>query len=174
MNFDLRGLLQQYVGGLGSVQSSENVSNDFQKAAQSVPHDVVKEGLSETFRSEQTPPFANIVSQLFSQATPRQQADMLNQLLNGLSSEALGLLAQRGVLAPFLEHGGERPTVSPEQTDRVTPEQIREIATHAEQHNPSIVERMSDFYADHPALVKTLGGAALSVALAKMAERMRT
>ena len=34
------------------------------------------------------------------------------------------------------------------------------------QIDPGIVERMGDFYAEHPTLVKTIGGAALAVALA--------
>ena len=44
------------------------------------------------------------------------------------------------------------------------------IATHAEQHSPGIIDKMSGFYAQHPGLIKTLGGAALTIALAKMAE----
>jgi hypothetical protein len=46
-----------------------------------------------------------------------------------------------------------------------------EIVAHAEKSNPSIVDQISGFYAEHPTLIKTLGGAALTVALAKIAER---
>ena len=45
------------------------------------------------------------------------------------------------------------------------------IASHAEQHNPGIIDSLSSFYAEHPGLVKTLGSAALTIALAKMAQR---
>ena len=45
------------------------------------------------------------------------------------------------------------------------------LASHAEQHNPGIVDQMSNFYAQHTGLIKTLGGAALTIALAKMAEK---
>ena len=34
--------------------------------------------------------------------------------------------------------------------------------------------RLGEFYAQHPELVKTLGSAALTIALAKMANRMRS
>jgi hypothetical protein len=61
--------------------------------------------------------------------------------------------------------------VTPEQAGAVTPDQVQQAVTHAEQQNPSIVERVSDFYAQHPALVQTLGSAALTIALAKMAQR---
>ena len=44
------------------------------------------------------------------------------------------------------------------------------MADHAQQNNPSIVDHMSDFYAQHSGLIKILGDAALAVALAKMAD----
>jgi hypothetical protein len=55
----------------------------------------------------------------------------------------------------------------------MTPEQVQQIAAQAEQHNPGIVDRMGDFYAEHPTLVKTLGGAALAIALGHMAQGMQ-
>lgn len=50
---------------------------------------------------------------------------------------------------------------------------MRELAEKAEQQNPSIVDRMGDFYAQNPTLVKAIGGAALAVALGHMAQSMR-
>ncbi|MEJ7618375.1 MAG: hypothetical protein WKF30_15740 [Pyrinomonadaceae bacterium] len=47
---------------------------------------------------------------------------------------------------------------------------MQEIAAEAEQRDPSIVDRVSDLYAEHPTLIKTLGGAALAVILAKLAK----
>ena len=41
----------------------------------------------------------------------------------------------------------------------------------AEKKDPSIIERISKYYADHPALIKTLGGLALAVAMARVAQR---
>jgi hypothetical protein len=50
---------------------------------------------------------------------------------------------------------------------------VQQLATHAQNANPSVVESVSNFYAQHSTLVKTLGGAALTIALAKVAERQR-
>jgi hypothetical protein len=50
---------------------------------------------------------------------------------------------------------------------------VRELAEQAQQQNPGVVERMGDFYSDHPNLVKALGGAALAVALGHMAQGMQ-
>jgi hypothetical protein len=55
----------------------------------------------------------------------------------------------------------------------MSPDQVRQIAEQAEQHNPSVVDRMGDFYAQHPGLVKGLGGAALAIALGHMAQGMQ-
>jgi hypothetical protein len=50
---------------------------------------------------------------------------------------------------------------------------VQELAAKAEQQNPGIVERMGDFYAEHPTLVKAIGGAALAIALGHMAQGMQ-
>jgi hypothetical protein len=39
--------------------------------------------------------------------------------------------------------------------------------------NPGIIDQLSQFYAEHPTLVRTVGSAALSIALAQMAEHTR-
>ena len=55
----------------------------------------------------------------------------------------------------------------------VTPEQVQELAARAEQENPGIIDQMSRFYAQNPTLVKSLGGAALAIALGQMSQRRR-
>jgi hypothetical protein len=65
------------------------------------------------------------------------------------------------------------PQLTPEQASQLSPDQVQEIAEKAEQENPGVVDRMGDFYAQHPNLVKGLGGAALAIALAHMASNMQ-
>jgi nitrous oxide reductase len=69
--------------------------------------------------------------------------------------------------------GSASAAVSPQQASQITPAQVQEIATHAEQHSPGIVDQLSQFYAQHTGLVQTLGSAALAIALAHMANRTR-
>ena len=105
---------------------------------------------------------------------------MLNQLLGGMGPSVLASLTggagggALGGLMAKLSLGGTPASITPEQASQFTPEQVQQIATHAEQHNPSIVDKMSDFYAQHAGLVKTLGGAVLAIALAKMAHNQST
>lgn len=174
MAFDLGGLLQQYLGP-GSGQPVANATDHYQQVAQNAPPGVVSQGLAEAFRSDQTPPFAQMVGQLFNQANPQQQAGMLNQLLSGLGPAALAALAKSGALGGLAPQvgGGAPAAISPQQAAQITPEQVQQIADHAQQHNPGVVDQMSDFYAQHSGLVKTLGGAVLTIALAKIANGMK-
>ena len=172
MAFDLGGLLQQYLGGTASPGQA---TDHFGQVAQTAPPDLVSQGLAAAFRSDQTPPFGQMVAQLFEHANPQQQAGMLTQLLGSLGPAAIAALSSSGALSGVLGQGaGSVPgTVSPQQASQVTPQQVQEIATHAEQHSPGIVDSLSRFYAEHTGLVQTLGSAALAIALAHMANRSR-
>ena len=176
MGFDLGSLLSQFVGG----KTVANTPDHFEQAAQNAPPDLLSQGLSAMFRSDQTPPFGQMAGQLFGQANPNQQAGMLNQLLAGMGPSVLASLvggagggALSGILGKLTQGGGAPAAITPAQASALTPAQVQEIAAHAEQHSPGIVDKMSGFYAEHPGLVKTLGGAALAIALAKMAESQR-
>lgn len=182
MAFDLGNLLNQYLGGAaGGNQHQAN--DDFDRVAQNAPPDVLARGVTGALRSDQTPPFPQMVSQMFGQSNPNQRAGMLNQLLATLGPAVLAQLAggrsggQGGLgglggLAGIFG-GGAPAQVTPEQAAQVSPEEVRELAERAEQQNPGIVERMGDFYAQNPTLVKAIGGAALAIALGHMAQNMR-
>jgi hypothetical protein len=170
MAFDLGNLLNQYLGGAAGGNYNQ-ANDDFDRVAQNAPPDVLARGVSGALRSDQTPPFAQMVSQMFGQSNPNQRAGMLNQLLATLGPAVLAQLGNGGLGNLF---GGRTPTqVTPEQASQVSPEQVRELAEKAEQQNPSIVDRMGDFYAQNPTLVKAIGGAALAIALGHMAQNMR-
>jgi hypothetical protein len=171
MGLDLGSLLQQYVGGAGSANPAR-AADDFDQVAQNAPRETVAQGVTQALRSDQTPPFPQMVGQMFNQGDPNQRAGMLNQLIGGL---APGLLSSLGGGAlGALSGGHEGPAqVTPDQAATMTPEQVQQIAAQAEQHNPGVVERMGDFYAQHPALVKGIGGAALAIALGHIAQGVR-
>ena len=60
------------------------------------------------------------------------------------------------------------------QAAAVSPTAVQTIAQHVEQHDSGIVDKMSALYAAHPTLVKTLGSAAMMIAMRKIAERHQT
>ena len=170
MSFDLGNLLTQYLGGAAGTNQNQ-AADDFDRVAQNAPRDALAQGVTGALRSDQTPPFPQMVSQMFGQSSPNQRAGMLNQLLATLGPTVLASLGNGGLGKIF---GGSTPTqVTPEQAEQISPEDVRELAEKAEQQNPSIVDRMGDFYADNPTLVKAIGGAALAIALGHMAQNMR-
>jgi hypothetical protein len=174
MAFDLNSLLQQYLGG-APEQASPNAAEHYQQVAQNAPSSVVAGGLADAFRSDQTPPFADMVAKMFGQASPDQKAGMLNQLISALPPGTLASVLGSGALAGILgSAAGGTPRLAPEDASKVTPDQVQQIAAHAEQRNPSIIDKMGNFYAEHPGLVRTLGSAALTIALAKIANSMRS
>lgn len=161
-------LLKQYAGA-GLDQVAANAPDHFQEVAQNAPPETVSQGLAAAFRSDQTPPFAQMVSQLFSQGNPQQQSGMLNHLLGALGPSAAAMLG--GI---NLQQGGGAPQVTPEQAARISPQNVQQLAENAERQNPSIVDTLSGFYAQHPTLVKTLGGTAMAIALSKIANTMKS
>ena len=162
----LSGVLSQYTSGSG--QPPADVHEHFDAVAQAAPHGDIAQGLAAAFRSNQTPAFGQMVSSLFSQSTGDQKAGMLNQLLASAGPGVLSQLAGGGALAGLLAGGAKQLT--PEQAAQVSPEAVQQLAAHAEKADPSIVDTASAFYAQHSTLIKTLGGTALTVALAKIAE----
>ncbi len=114
-------------------------------------------GLATAFRSDRTPPFSQMMSHLFGQSNSQQKAGLLNHLFSvtpsSLASDVLGKV--RG--------GGGNQPVTPEQAEKVSPQD----AEHAQQHDSSLVDKVSQFYSEHPGLVKTLGVGALAETVSK-------
>lgn len=169
MGFDLGNLLQQYLGGNAGANQAQ-ASDDFDRVAQQAPRADVARGVTEALRSDQTPPFPQMVGQLFGHGNPDQRAGMLNQLLSSVGPSLLSGGAG-GILGSLL--GGGQSRVTPEQANQLSPDQVSQIAAHAEQQNPGVVDQMGNFYSEHPTLVKALGGAALAIALGHMAQGMQ-
>ena len=157
-------ILNKYTGASPSTTST-NTQSDFAKVAEQAPPSAISSGLTEAFRSQHTPPFPEMVSHLFGQSDGGQRAGILNHLI-----AAAGPVALSGGLLESLKGAstGSAPAVTPEQARQVSPEAVRQLAEHAENRDPSVVERASEFYAQHPTLVKGLGTAALALMIRHM------
>ena len=202
---DFGRILDQYSDA--SVQQSppQQVEQDFDEVSRQADPDMLEHGFNQAFRSDQTPPFGNMMGQLFGQADSGQRAGMLNQLIGALGPAVLGsMLGGRGgmgnmgglggsgmggmggggmgglggLLGSLLGGGGMSqgaapPQVTPQDAEKLSPEEVQELANRAEQENPGIIDQMSRYYAQNPQLFKALGGAALAVALGQIAQRRR-
>jgi len=180
------GILDQY-GNAPAHRHPDTVHADFDRFAQAAPPSAVGEGLAAAFRSNQTPPFPQMASQLFGRASGSQRANILNMLLATVGPMVLQqILARRqqgGAAAPSsgglggildkLTRGGS-PQVTPDVAEKLPPDVVEEVAREAEKKDPSVIDRISDVYAQQPELLKVLGGAALAIALGRMAQKRGT
>lgn len=109
---------------------------------------------------------------MFQRSPSTQKTNVLNSLIASLGPAVVSqIMARHGAnhVAQQLDNG--QTTIAPEVAEQVPPASIEAAAAEAEKKDPSIVERVSEFYAGQPALIKTLGGLALTVALARVAQR---
>jgi hypothetical protein len=166
---DLIGVLQQYTGASASNPPA-SAQQDFQRVADSAPQEHLAGGLAEAFRSDQTPPFPQMLASLFSQSTGQQKAGLLSQLLGsaGLASGAAAGSGMLGSLSSLLTGGS---SINPQQANEVTPDQVQQLAEHAQKANPSIIEQASNFYAQHPHIVQGLGAGALALIMSHMSKK---
>jgi len=167
----LGNLLKQYTSGGAAAQPAPDVHAHFDQVAQQAPPNVIAEGLSAAFKSDKTPAFGEMLSTLFNNSSGDQKAGMINQLLSSVPPGTLTQVLSGAGLAGLI--GAGKPQLTPDQAQKVSPEAVQQLAAHAQKTNPSVVDSVSTFYAQHTTLIKTLGGAALTVALAKVAERQR-
>lgn len=155
----------------GTAQVPGSVDTDFDRLSRHAPSETVSQGLAEAFRSNQTPPFANMLSQLFGRSPATQKSNVVNTLIATLGPTLIAqILAQHGAPRAAKELESGKTTISPEVAEQIPERSIVAAAAEAEKQDPSIVDRISKFYADQPALIKTLGGLALTVAMAKVAQ----
>jgi hypothetical protein len=152
--------------------SDADVHAAYDQVASAVPQGSLAAGLGHAFRSDQTPPFEQMVSGLFGQSNPDQKAGLLGQLLGSLGPGAgsqilssLGLGGLAGAVA------GEN--VTPEQAEQVSPEAVQTLARQAARNDPSIVDKAAGFYAQHPTLVKAIGAGALALLMSKISAARR-
>ena len=165
----ITNIVQNYAQPGQSTGTDEDVANHYKQVAQAAPAADMASSLAGMFRSDKTPAFGQMVGQLFGNSNGEQRAGLLNTLMS--SGAGAGILSQIMQSAGMsLPSGGQ---ISAEQAKQISPEQVQQAAAQAEKHDPSIIDRVSQLYAQHPAIVSTLGSLALSMAMSQFANRRR-
>jgi hypothetical protein len=101
---------------------------------------------------------------LFSNSNGRQRA--VSQLAGAVEP---GLLGSLGLGNPMGQ--SRNGQIAPKQANQVSPAIAQQLAEHAERQDPTIVDRASEFYSQHPMLVKALGAGALAIVMSHMSRR---
>jgi len=167
---DVSGILKQATSG--NVSDSD-VHAAYDQVSGAVSPGALADGLAHAFKSDQTPPFEQMLSGLFAKSSSDQKAGILNHLLVSLGSggveQALAGAGGLGALTAALGTG----TLSPEQAQQVPPGAVTALAQQAAKKDPSIVDKAAGFYAAHPTLVKAIGAGALAVLMSKISAARR-
>jgi hypothetical protein len=158
---DVGSLLQQYRGASASAPPP-SAADDFAKVADSAPASVLSSGLAAAFRSQSTPSFGEMISQLFAQSDSSQRAGILSHLMaaTGAAASSTGDPS-----------AGASAAIAPAQAQQLSSDAVRRLADEAEKRDPSIIDKAGEFYAQHPTLVKTLGVGALAVIMSHLSQR---
>lgn len=120
--------------------SLDEVKTDFEELSRHAPSSYIARGLSYTFRSQDTAPFAEILARLYDESPD----DLRSDLLNVVFAEV-----------PFLRPRSIQ-TITPEVVNEYTRELIRELMSEAARSEPAVVVRASDVYARFPKIITTL------------------
>src|SRR5580765_3973227 len=118
---NLTGMLSQYASG---ATPAGDAGAHFEQVAQSVDSGTLAQGIAAAMRSDQTPPFAQMVSQLFASGSGEQKIAMLNTLLSSISPE------QRAQIASLVPGLGAAASVTGAQAAAVSPNAVQALAQH--------------------------------------------
>ena len=164
---EVGAVLSKYAERTGRETGSE-VETHFNQVATAAPSEELSRGITEAFRSDNTPPFADMITQLFERSSPVQKSNLVNLLLSALGSSGQNIMARLGLNG--IANGNQ---VAPEQAQTIEPQKVQELAAQAEKKDPTVLEQAGEFYSQHPSLVRSLGSAALAIVLAKIARSTR-
>jgi hypothetical protein len=169
----LGGLLQRY-NDPSQEREPQEAERDFDQVATQAPRDMLSQGLSAAFRSDNTAPFPQLVGQLFRNSDGPMRSNLLNSMVGILGPEVLSrVLGRTGGRDLPSESGVYNRELTPEDAERVPPEAVEELADQAQQKDPGVIDRISDFYAEHPTLVKSLGAGVLGIAMSHLSKQKR-
>ena len=144
-----------------------STEDDFDEVAKQLPPDVLGDGIAQAFRSDKTPAFGEMVSRMFSGSNPSMQAGLLNQLIAAVGPAIVGKLTS---VLGNRDTGGQAP-ISEADAQRLSPDQVSDLAEQAQKTDPGVMDLIGNFYSKNPEIVKVLGGAALAIALGRIANR---
>jgi len=153
--------------GSPELARDRTVEPDFDLAMETAPRMAVAEGLSDAFRSPETPPFSKTLAHLFGHSAPPQRTAVLNSLMATLGPDAVARQLKKAAI-PGADRIAVGRWIEPDLAEDVSPDAVEELAAAAEQRDSRIVDRLAEYYAVQPALIKTLGEPAISVVLAHL------
>jgi hypothetical protein len=163
----LMDILSQYASQAeagAQSQPQQSTHEDFTQVASQASPDHLGGGIAQALQGAPEG-FEASIAKLFENSDPQQRTGLLQRLIQAAGPAVLSSFAG-GALSHLAQPGAQ---AQQEDADKITPAQAGELAGAAKQTNPGIVSELGSFYSQHPTLVKTLGAAALAIAMSHMA-----
>ena len=135
-------------------QPPPQVVEHFDQVAREVPPEDLEDGIVDAFNADETPPFEDMVAQLYDRSDDDTRAGLLSEILGSLPGGLAGRLRERNVRD-------------------IPPQDVQVAAREAAKANPSLLQRVGRYYAKHPQMVQVLGQAALGIIMRHVARRRR-
>jgi hypothetical protein len=165
----LGGILSRYAKGFRGGSSPET-ERDFDTVANQLPSSDLASALTDAFRSPETPPFPDMLANIFSRSGGRQRSETLGALIATIGPQIAGeILANHGSLSGVPAEGFDARAA-----EQMPEGAIRDMAEEAERRDASIMDRLGEFYAQHPGAVKALGAVSLGYILNRLAQREKS
>jgi hypothetical protein len=164
----LMDILAQYADqtASGAPSQPQQSAQDFSQVASQAPPELLGGGIAKALQGGSAG-FESSIAKLFENSDPQQRTGLLQRLIQAAGPTVLSSFAG-GALNHLAQPGA---TAQQSDANAITPSQAGELAGAARQSDPGIVSELGSFYSQHPTLVKSLGAAALAIAMSHMANQ---
>jgi len=126
----------------------------------------LRRGLATAFRSQQTPPFPEIIARAFARLRLAQRVRVLKCMLRSVGPLAFPVVGAGVFVQCIARAGWDGLSVTTEDALRVSGAQVMDLARYVEQANPRVIEQVSAILARDPNVLALIGASVAAVALA--------
>ncbi len=127
--------------------------------------DSLRRGLVAVLRSDEAPPFSQVVSQLYDRAGIRSRIGMLACMLRRVTPKAAAVIAAGAFLPCFTRTGWRETAVTADDALAATSSQVADLARYAEQSDPGVVEQVCQLLVQDPSLLAVVASIVLAVVM---------
>jgi hypothetical protein len=142
------------------------LQSSYELTAQKAPRSALAEALAAAFRSSDSG-FGSLFADLFEHCDDEQRAKALILLIHSLTPASRQALWHAGLF----DYSASGPEAIVDRMSGLCGEAVQLIGAEAARSDPTVIERVCDFYAEYPDISNYLPIPTLAVALAELTRR---
>jgi hypothetical protein len=155
----ISNIAKMYASG-GGATSHEEAGEHYSQVAGAVPSSVLGSVMGPALASLGTEELTQKIFDSAGQMSPEQRGSLVQSLLGGLSASGTDT-------SSLLKDLGVAQGVASDPAS-ATPEDVAQLAAHANENNPDVFHSAMSFFGEHPALVKTFGAVAIGAIIKRL------